>query len=193
MEEQDPVPDLVDRCRRGDATAAEALFARYADRLTRLAEEHLSRRVAAREDGEDVVLSAFRTFFRRCSAGEFRIDGAGQLWRLLARITLLKARARGRFHGADRRDAAAEAPGEAGLWLAEEAARGPGPLEAVVLADLIETLLHDLPPFYGEVLELRLQGHSRSDIALNLGLARQTIHRALDLLKQRLTRSLGEG
>ena len=60
-----PVAGLGKRLRGGDPRAAEELFARYAERLVRLAQRHLGRKVATREDGEDVVQSVFRTFFRR--------------------------------------------------------------------------------------------------------------------------------
>src|SRR5690348_7387242 len=89
-------PELIQGLQAGDPQAAEEVFARYARRLVRLAEQHLSRRLAARLDGEDVVQSVFRTFFRRAAAGEFRIDSSLHLWRLLVRITVLKARAKGR-------------------------------------------------------------------------------------------------
>jgi hypothetical protein len=69
------------------------LVERYAHRLARLAEQHLSPKVAGRLDAEDVVQSAFRTFFRRSVQGEFQIDSSAQMWRLLAKITLMKARA----------------------------------------------------------------------------------------------------
>src|SRR3712207_1415308 len=72
MQEEDSNRELLRRLREGDPQAEQELFARYARVLTRLAEQHLSRKVAAREDGEDVVQSAFRTFFRRSGAGEFR-------------------------------------------------------------------------------------------------------------------------
>ena len=94
MDEAEPIPVLVERLRAGDARAAEALFARYARQLTRLAEQHLSRKLAGRVDGEDVVQSVFRTFFRRSAAGEFRLDASDQLWRLLLTITLRKVRAK---------------------------------------------------------------------------------------------------
>src|SRR4051794_5340188 len=105
----DPAPDLLQKLRDGDPHAAEALFALYARRLTRIAEEHLSARLAGRLDGSDVVQSVFRTFFRRSAEGEFRIDSSAQLWRLLVRITLLKARAKGRHHTAGIRNVRAEA------------------------------------------------------------------------------------
>jgi hypothetical protein len=49
----------------GDSAAVEQLFERYAQRLARLADRNLSRKIAGRLDGEDVVQSVFRTFFRR--------------------------------------------------------------------------------------------------------------------------------
>ena len=77
--EGDPVRDLIRRLREGDPKGADELFAQYARRLTRVAEQHLTRKLAGRIDGEDVVQSVFRTFFRRSAEGEFRIDGSAQL------------------------------------------------------------------------------------------------------------------
>src|SRR5262249_11157232 len=92
--------DLAGRLQDGDDRAARELFARYAHRLAVLAERHLSDNLAARVDGEDVVQSVFRTFFRRCARGEFQIDSSAQLWRLLVKITVRKARAKARQHTA---------------------------------------------------------------------------------------------
>jgi RNA polymerase sigma-70 factor, ECF subfamily len=186
MDTVSPIPELVERLRRGDAQAAEEVFARYAQRLTSLAEQHLSRKLASRLDGADVVQSVFRTFFRRSAAGEFRIDSSDELWRLLVRITLQKARAKGRHHTARIRDVAAEQPGNVAAFLAETVAHEPGPEEAAVLVDQIETLLRGLPALYCDLLRLRLEGYSVSDTAVRLGVSRRTVHRALQFLQQRL-------
>jgi DNA-directed RNA polymerase specialized sigma24 family protein len=186
----DPAPDLLQQLRDGDPHAAEALFALYAQRLTRIAEEHLSARLAGRIDGSDVVQSVFRTFFRRSAEGEFRIDSSAQLWRLLVKITLLKARAKGRYHTAGIRNVGAEAGPAAGgsgeEWLVQAVSCTPGPLEAAMLVDQIETLLRGLPPMYCRVLDLRLQGFGPTEIATRLDVSRQTVHRALGLLQERL-------
>jgi RNA polymerase sigma-70 factor (ECF subfamily) len=187
VEAQNPISELVVRLRDGDPQAAEEIFARYAQRLTSLAEQQLSRKLAARLDGADVVQSVFRTFFRRSAAGEFRIDSSAELWRLLVQITLQKARAYGRQHTAGVRDVAAEAPGGA-AWLIEAVSREPGPAEAAALVDQIEELLRGLPAIYCDLLQLRLEGYSVSDTAARLGVSRRTVHRALYLLRQRLTR-----
>jgi RNA polymerase sigma factor (sigma-70 family) len=187
MDEAEPIAELVQRLRAGDPRAAEKLFARYAQRLTRLAEQHLSRKVAGRMDGEDVVPSVFRTFFRRSAAGEFQIDSALQIWRLLMQSTLRKARAKSRHHTAEMRGVAAELPGGGDAWLAEAVAHEPGPAEAAALVDQIEALLRDLPDLYCHLLDMRLQGHSVAEIAQQLGVTRQTVYRALHLFQERLT------
>jgi RNA polymerase sigma-70 factor (ECF subfamily) len=188
MDKADPTPGLIRGLQADDPQAAETLFRRYADRLVRLAEAHLSRRLAGRIDGEDVVQSVFRTFFRRGANGEFRIDTSAHLWRLLVTITVRKAQAHGRRHSAGRRHVAAELPGgHAGLG--EAPGRDPGPAEAAMLVDQIEALLQGLPPLYGEVLRLRLEGHAVADIAPQLGVSRQTVYRTLNLLGQRLERA----
>jgi RNA polymerase sigma factor (sigma-70 family) len=186
MDEVNPIPELLKRLQGGDAQAAAQLFERYAQQLTRLAEQHLSRKVAARLGGEDVVQSVFRTFFRRCALGEFRIDHSAQLWQLLVTITLRKAGAKGRHHTAERRDVGGEAPGGADAWLREAVSREPDPAEAAELVDQIEALLRGLPPLYCEVLQMRLEGRAVFDIAVRLGVARQTVYRALHLFQRRL-------
>jgi len=184
MAEREPTTRLGERLRDGDPAAAAEVFARYARRLARLAEAYLSRRVAARLDGEDVVQSVFRTFFRRCAGGEFRIDGTADLWRLLVTITIRKVRANARRHTAERRDVNAETAGDAG-WF-EALAHEPGPDEAAALVDQIEALLDDLPPWYARLLDVRLQGRSAAESAAELNVSRQTVYRALALLRQRL-------
>lgn len=186
MDEPDPAPDMIDHPRENDPKEAEELFARYAKRLTRLAEGLLSDKLAGRLDGEDVVQSVFRTFFRRSAEGEFLIDSSAQLWRLLVKITIRKTRAKGRFHVAKLRDVRAETHGDGDEWFREAVATEPGPMEAAILVDQIESLLQGLPPLHCRVLDLRLQGHGPSEIATLLKVSRQTVHRVLALLQKRL-------
>jgi RNA polymerase sigma factor (sigma-70 family) len=187
VEAPNPFAEFTARLHGGDPRAAEELFARYAQRLIGVAEQQLSRKLAGRLDGADVVQSVFRTFFRRSAGGEFRIDSSAELWRLLVQITVRKARCYGRQHTASIRDVAAEAPGGSAL-LAEALAREPGPAEAAALLDQVEALLRGLPPVYPELLRLRLEGHSVADTAARLGVSRRTVHRGLALLRQRLAR-----
>jgi RNA polymerase sigma-70 factor (ECF subfamily) len=186
MEEAVPLTDLVKCFQAGDRQAGDRLFAHYAQRLTRVAEQYLSHQLASREDGEDVVQSAFRTFFRRSLEGRFQIDSSAELWRLLVKITVLKAWAKGRYHTAARRDVRAETAHQGDAWLAEAVAHEPGPAEAVALVDQIEELLRGLPAEYGRILEMLLEGRSKSEIARALHLSRTTVHRVVALFQQRL-------
>jgi RNA polymerase sigma factor (sigma-70 family) len=186
MDDAETLAELVRHLQAGDSQAAEELFRRYAARLTRVAEQYLSSRVGRREDGSDVVQSVFRTFFRRNAAGQFHIDSSAQMWRLLVKITALKAQAKGRFHTAARRNVAAEVADEDQAWLVTAASGEPGPEEAATLADLVETLLSGLPPEYAQVLEMRLADQGVGEIAPQLGVSRQTVYRMLALLQDRL-------
>jgi RNA polymerase sigma-70 factor (ECF subfamily) len=170
---------------RGEGAAAALLFNRYAVRLSRLAEEHLSQRLAGRLDGEDVVQSVFRTFFGRSARGEFRIDTSVQLWCLLVQITLRKVRTKARHHTAGVRNVAAESPLTPHLE-PTLIAREPDPAEAAALVGEIEDLLRGLPALHGQVLELRLQGHGVAEIAPRLGVSQRTVYRTLTLLQERL-------
>ncbi len=190
MNESPSLTDLVRRHHAGDPDAARQLFDYYADRLSRLAEQHLSRKLAGRVEGEDVVQSVFRTFFGRVSSGEFQIDGGGQLWHLLVKITVRKAQAQGRRHTAAVRDVRLQQREKDTDWLAELASRDPGPEDAVILVDQIEALLEGLPEIYRQVLEQRLQGQSATKIAAKLGMARRTVYRTLEVLKRRLESTL---
>jgi len=183
-----PVAGLGKRLRGGDPRAAEELFARYAERLVRLAQRHLGRKVATREDGEDVVQSVFRTFFRRCEHGEFRIDTSDELWQLLVRIAVRKAHAKVRYHTAQQRDVGAEAAGDNAL-LAEALAREPRPEELMILEEEMEAVVRGFPELHGKGLAMRLQGHSVPEIATELKVSRRTVERALKLLRERLARA----
>jgi RNA polymerase sigma-70 factor (ECF subfamily) len=190
MDREPPSTKILERYRRGDPNAADELYAHYARRLSRLAEKHLDRQLAARIDGDDVVQSVFRTFFRRSMQGEFQLDSRTDLWRLLVKITILKARQAGRRHTAAVRDVRAEQLDTEEAWLKAAANREPGPEEAAILTDQIEALLEGLPVLYRDLLQLRLQGYSAKEIVGELGVSRTTVYRALQLLQRRLRDNL---
>ncbi len=95
---------LLDRYRDGDERAAEEIFQRYVQRLIGLARNHISDRLGKRVDPEDVVQSVYRSFYRRASDGQFTLDKTGDLWRLLAMITVNKVRKQANFHCRQKRD-----------------------------------------------------------------------------------------
>jgi RNA polymerase sigma factor (sigma-70 family) len=92
MSSEGSVTRWVTALKGGDPAAAQPLWERYHRRLVALAREKLrsARRRAA--DEEDVVQSAFHSFFRGVAAGRFpQLGDRDNLWRLLVVITARKA------------------------------------------------------------------------------------------------------
>jgi RNA polymerase sigma factor (sigma-70 family) len=175
----------------GDQRAADAIFNRYLERLTRLARTRLSPRLASRTDPDDVVMSAWRSFFVGARAGQFSLLRSGDLWRLLVSITLHKLYRQVRRHSAELRSVNAERP----LSLVNDESqlvdhREPTPEEALALSDELETLFVQLDPFARRVIELRLQGEQLAQIAKETGRAERTVRRTLVRIRQRLTERL---
>lgn len=99
----EPSDQLLTKYRAGDATAADELFRRYVSRLTVFARARLAPKVARRVDPEDIVMSAYRSFFIRARDGQFNLRRSGDLWRLLVAITLNKVRRQVARHQAEKR------------------------------------------------------------------------------------------
>jgi hypothetical protein len=127
--------ELLSRYRAGDERAATELFQRYVERLTLLARSRLSPRLAVRADPEDIVLSAYRSFFVGVREGRFWLQRSGDLWRLLVSITLHKLYHQAQRHTAEMRSIAAEQPlNEIGGQWTPLADRQPTPEEAALIA-----------------------------------------------------------
>ena len=94
---------LLSGVRNGDEQAATELFNRYVDRLIELARSQLSPELARRFDPEDVVQSAYRSFFRLPRADRCKLRKDEELWHLLAAITVNKARRAAERHRARKR------------------------------------------------------------------------------------------
>src|SRR4051794_7794014 len=185
---------LLERFRGGDELAAEALFARYFERLTSLARSRLSTRLARRTDPEDIVLSVYRSFFVEAREGRYALGRGGDLWRLLSSITVHKLLKRARHEGAARRSFASEVPLDPA---AEERMRGrpsdPTPEDALALADELERAFSLLDAFGRRVLELRLQGLQISEIAEDAGRSERSVRRSLAQIRALLADRLGDG
>ena len=179
----------MNRYRKGDDQAAEELFARYVDRLTRLARSRLSPKLAARTDPEDVVMSAYRSFFVGARDGRFSLSRSGDIWRLLVSITMHKLYRQARRHQAASRSISSESPAEDHELFCSE----PSPEQVVGIADALEIVLKKLDPFARRVLELRLQEESLATISSETGRSERTVRRTLSSIRELLTRKLERG
>jgi RNA polymerase sigma factor (sigma-70 family) len=178
--------EIMRRYREGDSQAAEELFSRYVDRLTRLARSHLSPKLAARTDPEDVVMSAYRSFFIGARDGRFSLARSGDLWRLLVSMTMHKLYRQVRRHQAASRSINSEIPFNSDEVLGTE----PSPEQVVGIADELEAVLKQLDSLERRVLELRLQEESLAEISKATGRSERTVRRTLSSIRELLTRQL---
>jgi RNA polymerase sigma-70 factor (ECF subfamily) len=182
----------MDRLRAGEDAAAREVFDRFAGRLVALARRRFNRLLARKVDPEDVVQSAFKSFFVRHREGKLEVGDGGGLWNMLTLITLRKCADRAEYFGADRRDAAREATGSHGGDRPDPGVialdREPRPEETVVLAEMVEHLFRDVDPHERPVLELSLQGYTAPEISERLGRAERSVRRLRERIRKRLER-----
>ena len=171
----------------GCESAAETIFHRYLQRLTKLARSRLTPKIAQRVDSEDIVMSAYRSFFVGARADRFRISESGQLWALLTKITLRKIYRAAEFHSADKRSTEVEThfsdDRSVNAWAVD---REPSPEEVVAISDELSVLLGSLATRQRRIVELRLQGHFVQDIATELNISERTVRRALQEIERNL-------
>lgn len=174
--------DWLEASRRGDPVAEEALFHAYSERLIRLIRRRLSRRLSRRFDPEDVVLSAWRSFFLRARAGEFTETGPdGDLWPLLATLTLRKLSKHVRRHQSAGRSVNRDFSLETSPQIIGAMAEAE---TAALVTDEIEHLLTRLDATDQEILIQTLQGADPAAIAADLDCTDRTIRRSLEKIRK---------
>jgi RNA polymerase sigma-70 factor (ECF subfamily) len=177
--------DPIAAWRAGDPEAARQLVDQYLDRLVAVARRRISQRLASRVDPEDIVQSVFRTFFFRAKDGQFKIKDQDDLCKLLMRITVHKVLRQVEFHTAGKRDANLET--EQGNRTVERMhellAREPTAEAQVEFLDQLEKFLTGLSPKERKILELRMNGHTDREIAVQLGVVDRTIRRLFERIR----------
>lgn len=160
-----------------ESAAQEQLWNRYFTRLAALARARLTgarRRVA---DEEDVVLSAFDSFFRAAKAGRFpELHDRNGLWPLLVKITARKAINQVQRQQAQKRSSSAE---EAVPDLTQLVGDEPTPQFAAEVAEQVDQLLGRLDEGLREVALMKLEGFTNAEIANRLGVVERSIERKL--------------
>jgi RNA polymerase sigma factor (sigma-70 family) len=188
--------DLIAQWRQGNEQAAAELFHRYASQLVALARSRLSAKLNRRLDPEDVVMSAYRSFFAGARQGQFEVERGGDLWRLLVTMTLHKLHRQVKRHSRDKRAVARERDATNGSGMssfeAQLQAREPSPLEAAALADELEMMMAHLEPLQRRMLELRLQGYNLLEIAAATQRTERTVRRVLDLIRDLMDKASSE-
>jgi RNA polymerase sigma-70 factor (ECF subfamily) len=190
MAGSDSFDDVMSRVRAGDESAAREVFQRFVGKLLNLARGQFDAALRRKVDPEDVVQSAYKSFFLRYGAGKLEVENWGNLWSLLTMITLRKCLDQVEYHRAARRDVQREAgaqPEAPAPWW-EAVARDPTPQEAAILVETVEQLLRGLDDKERPILELSLQGYSSLEISQQLGYAERSVRRFREQVRKRLQR-----
>ena len=192
MISKDSFAELTDRLRAGEDAAAREIFQRYTRQLIALARRRFNRVIGAKVDPEDVVQSAYKSFFRRYGGGKLEAGGWNGLWGLLTLITLRKCADRVGYYQAECRDASREVSppqsSQARESWQEAVSREPTPLEAAMLDETVGQLLCALEEDERPILELSLQGYTVQEISRQLGRAERSVRRLRERIRKRLER-----
>jgi RNA polymerase sigma-70 factor (ECF subfamily) len=189
-----PFEQLIAQLKKGDAEAAEAIFKRFARRLIGLARAHLEGVARNKEDPEDVVQSAFASFFS--ATKEWDLLSWDSLWSLLTVITVRKCGHRIEKLYAQCRDVRREKAKPATEddsymdWVA--VAREPTADEALQLGETVEKTVLELDERDQSIFLLSLQGLSVQQIREQMQCTERTVYRSLERIKLLLTRRCQE-
>lgn len=190
MIDMDSFSTLKERLHSGDDAAAREVFDRFAVRLVALARRQFNRRLVCRVDPEDLVQSAFKSFFLRQREGMLQPADWDELWSVLTLITVRKCVDRVGYLRAKKRDVFREAQAHEGQEMPWQFAldREPRPDEAAALAETVDNLLQATDSVDRPILELSLQGYTAAEIGLRLGRALRSVQRVREQVRKRLER-----
>ena len=175
---------LLRHYRCGDQEAARLLYQRYAERLRALARSRSSSDLVGRVDDDDIVQSAFGSFFRGVNHGAYDVPAGEELWNLFLVITVNKVRAKGAHHRAAKRDVRQTFNGE-GIEQAADPLASDGQAAAFFRLS-IEEALERLPAEQEKSIRLRMEGYEVDEIAGLLKRSKRTAERLLQEGRARL-------
>jgi DNA-directed RNA polymerase specialized sigma24 family protein len=192
---QGSISQWLDQVKEGDSLAAQELWQRYYHRLVGLARKKLKdtpRRVA---DEEDVVVSAFDSFYRGAAQGRFpQLQDRDDLWQVLVMITARKAANQMKRDFRQKRGGG-QVRGEsfflAGLSEDERAGidqvvgAEPTPEFAEQVTEQCEELLDRLnDATLRNVAVWKLEGYTNNEIAQRLQCKTRTVERKLRMIRE---------
>ena len=152
----------------------------------------MSEKLQRKLDADDVIQSVFRSFFDKSDRYVHR--RAGDLWRLLASITVNKVRSQAQFHRAGKRSMDADqsimvGSNETAVSL-QLVAAGPSPAEIVTAVEEMQIVMSSLDSMQRGIFEARLQGTSIEEIAESMNRSERTVRRCLQQIRDDLEQRL---
>ncbi|MFG0318566.1 MAG: ECF-type sigma factor [Planctomycetota bacterium JB042] len=169
----------------GDDDAASRIWERFFGRVVLLARKRLGDLPRGARDEEDFALSAMNALCEGARHDRFRkLEDRGDLWSLLAMITIRKVIDARRRDGRRGEVSVAEAEVELDRLAAGEPIDGAGTATYVDgLCVTSREMLESLDDRVRDVALLRLEGHSNEEIAARTGRSISTVERHLRMVR----------
>jgi RNA polymerase sigma factor (sigma-70 family) len=185
----------------GEAEAAQRIWERYADQLLSVARRKLGTVPRSVVDEEDVAQNVFSTICRGAADGRFKeVKNRDELWWLLVAITRQKVADHVRREGALKRGGgrvhvASQIPGADVERSSFDEIMGsdPTPDFLAMLDEEFQRLLALLrDDRLREIVIMRLEGYTVSEIASRLGIGLRAVERKLHLIRAKFTTELNQ-
>ena len=191
----DPVSIWIEQLRNSDEQAAEKLWNHFVQRLHEAARKKLNPKSRPVYNEEDAAQSAFHSVCKGITAGRFpNLRDRESLLRLLLVITSRKIAHRHRYDHQLVRDVRrnvvnnvfTESSDETVAFGVERlAAREPTPEFAAEFAETCEHLFSRVDDTrLREIVTLRMEGYSDSEIGSRLDCSRRTVQRSLEVVRR---------
>jgi RNA polymerase sigma factor (sigma-70 family) len=177
--------DLVDRLRNGESEAWSELWELYGSRLERVLETRIPHKFKAVVSASDILISSFRTFYRRMKEGQFDVSASDDLWRLLCTIALYKAFQQHRRHLTNKRDIRKQTSLSGADGITQDVTDPRSLPKADAVAEKLSEILESMNEKEQQVVGLMLQGCTQIEAAKQLGCSDRWIRIVLSKLKAR--------
>ncbi len=193
---EDHITAWISELKDGDEQAAQILWEKYVTQLISLIRRHLDSRQRRVSDEDDIVTSAFFSFYRRATANQFpQLNDREDLWKILVTITFRKVYKQRRRLFAEKRGEG-KIRGES-VFLSEEDSsqfqglaqvieRGPTPEQAVVATEALQEMLELLQDeTLQQIVLLRFEGYDNREIAAKVGCKLRSVERKLGIIRRK--------
>ncbi|MGF1583096.1 MAG: ECF-type sigma factor [Gemmataceae bacterium] len=204
MSEHGSITLLVQQLKAGQRDALQDLWARYFERLVRLARKKLDGAPRQMADEEDVALSAINSFCVAVENQRFpKLEDSADLWQILVMLVRKKSARLWEYHSRERRNhnkvQSIEVPPGAGsesdaFFLDQIQGETPDPQVAAEFTEQLQVLLQTLSDKeLQQIAVLRLEGHTHGEIGETIDRSSETVRRRLERIQKTWVRLFQEG
>jgi RNA polymerase sigma factor (sigma-70 family) len=193
VSEQGTVTIWLQALQDGRPSAATDLWQHYYERLVRLAAQKLRSAPRRMADEEDVVATAFNSFYRGVEQGRFpKLDDRDDLWQVLVMLTARKAVNQVK-HATRQKRGDGQVRGESIFINPNDPSAG---IHEIVGDEPTPEFAHEVSEEYARMLEVlnddtlravaiaKLEGYSNDEIAEKMNVKTRTIERKLKTIRE---------